>query len=75
MRMTYYFYVFASLLVPALGFAAWTGITEAESHLTAGLIASVLAVGTHSLLLIFMIVIIILIFLIVIIIILIFLSR
>ena len=56
MRMTHYFKVFAGLLVPALGFAAWTGITEAESHLTAGLIASVLAVGTHSLLLIFMII-------------------
>ena len=54
--MTHYFWVFAGLLVPALGFAAWTGISNADSHLTAGLIASVLAVGTHSLLLIFMIV-------------------
>ena len=63
MRMTHYFWVFAAFLVPALGFAAWTGISTTwtgvsatESHLTAGLIASVLAVGTHSLLIIFMIV-------------------
>ena len=56
MRMTYYFLVFTSLLVPALGYAAWTGITGRETHLAAGLIASIFAVGTHSLLLIFMIV-------------------
>ena len=56
MRMTYYFWVFAALLIPALGFAAWTGIHETESHLMAGLFASVLAVGVHSLLIIFMIV-------------------
>jgi len=54
--MTYYFWVFTAFLVPALGFATWTGMTATESHLTAGLIASVLAVGTHSLLIIFMIV-------------------
>ena len=56
MRMTYYFLVFTILLVPALGYAAWTGITGGETHLAAGLIASIFAVGTHSLLLIFMIV-------------------
>ena len=54
--MTYYFWVFAALLIPALGFAAWTGINGTESHLMAGLFASVLAVGVHSLLIIFMIV-------------------
>ena len=56
MRMTHYFWVFAGLLVPALGVAAWTGISKSDSHLTAGLISSVLAVGTHSLLIIFMMV-------------------
>ncbi len=56
MRMTQYFLVFASLLVLALGTAAWTGITRAEAHLTAGLIASILAVGTHSLLIMFMLI-------------------
>ena len=56
MRMTHYFWVFAGLLIPALGAAAWTGLSGAESHLTIGLISSVLAVGTHSLLIIFMIV-------------------
>jgi len=62
-RMTHYFWVFAAFLVPALGFAAWTGLSTmwtgaspTELHLTAGLIASVLAVGAHSLLIIFMIV-------------------
>jgi len=54
--MTHYFWVFAGLLIPALGAAAWSGISGAESHLTIGLISSVLAVGTHSLLIIFMIV-------------------
>jgi hypothetical protein len=56
MRMTTYFRVFAYLLVPALGAAAWTGFMGAESHLTTGLVCSILAVGTHSLLILFMIV-------------------
>lgn len=56
MRMTHYFLGFASLLVLALGFTAWTGITGSESHLSAGLIASVFAVGTHSLVIMFMLV-------------------
>ena len=54
--MTHYFWVFAGLLVPALAAAAWTGFTGAESHLTTGLVCSVLAVGTHSLLILFLIV-------------------
>lgn len=56
MRMTHYFWAFAGLLVISLGAAAWTGLTAAESHLSTGLVSSVLAVGTHSLLLLFLIV-------------------
>lgn len=56
MRMTHYFWVFAGFLVPALAAAAWTGLTGAEAHLSTGLICSMLAVGTHTLLILFMIV-------------------
>ena len=54
--MIYYFGGFAALLVSALIAAAFTGFTGAESHLMAGLICSVAAIGTHSLLILFMIV-------------------
>lgn len=54
--MIYYFGGFAALLVPALIAAAITGFSGAESHLMAGLVCSVAAIGTHSLLILFMIV-------------------
>ena len=54
--MTYYFAAFAALLVPALLAAALTGFSGADSHVMAGLVCSVAAIGTHSLLILFMIV-------------------
>jgi len=54
--MIYYFGAFALLLVPALIAAALTGFSGSESHFMAGLVCSVAAIGTHSLLILFMIV-------------------
>ena len=56
MRMTHYFGAFAAFLVPALFCAAFTGFYGAESHLMYGLVCAVAAIGTHSLLILFMIV-------------------
>ena len=56
MRMTHYFGIFAAFLVPALAAAAWTGMTFSESHVLAGLVCSIAAIGTHTLLILFMIV-------------------
>lgn len=59
MRMVHYFAVGAGLTVIALLAAAGTGILQqpsADAHLSAGLVAAVVAVGTHTLLILFMIV-------------------
>ena len=56
MRMTHYFGAFALLAAPMLLLTAWTGIQGSPRHLSIGLVAAVLAVATHSLLILFMIV-------------------
>jgi hypothetical protein len=56
MRMIHYFGGFAVFLVLALLLAAYTGFSGRESHLISGLICAVAAIGTHSLLILFMIV-------------------
>ena len=57
MRMLSYFGVFAAVVIPALLATAALGIFgQPELHLKVGLLAAILAVGLHSLLIIFMIV-------------------
>lgn len=54
--MTHYFGAFALLAAPMLLLTAWTGIQGSPRHLALGLVGAVLAVATHSLLILFMIV-------------------
>jgi hypothetical protein len=58
MRMPHYFLAGALLLVPALAYAVLTGLTHDRSpqHLWAGLFAAALAVGVHTLVILFMLV-------------------
>ena len=58
MRMTHYFAVATGLLVPALLATVVSGLLRgsAQLHLTIGLFSSILAVGTHTILILFMIV-------------------
>jgi hypothetical protein len=54
--MTHYFGAFAALAAPLFLFTVWTGISASPKHLGVGLFAAILAVATHSLLILFMIV-------------------
>lgn len=56
MRMLHYFLAAALLLVPALGWTIYLGLSGDPRHLLAGLVTAVLAVGVHTLLILFMIV-------------------
>ena len=56
MRMTHYFAVAAGLLFPALLATALSGLLAWDAHLSIGLFSSILAIGTHTLLILFMIV-------------------
>lgn len=56
MRMSHYFAVAAGLLVPALLATALSGVLAWPAHLLIGLFSSILAIGTHTLLILFMIV-------------------
>src|SRR5262249_2273301 len=56
-RMVHYFAAFAALAVPALVWAAITGFAGGgERHVSAGLVAAVLAVLAHTLVILFMLV-------------------
>jgi hypothetical protein len=58
MRMWHYFVAGAALLVPALAYAAFTGLTYDGSprHLWSGLFAAALGVGVHTLVILFMLI-------------------
>jgi len=58
MRMWHYFLVGVVLLVPALGWTAFTGLThdESERHFWAGLMTGALAIGVHTLLILFVLI-------------------
>jgi len=56
MRMLTYFGVLAGLVVPALLWTLWSGISGADQHLAVGLVGSILAVAAHSLVILFMLV-------------------
>ena len=58
MRMVHYFMVFVLLLVPAICWTVVTGLTYdgSRAHFNAGLLTSVVALATHTLLILFMIV-------------------
>lgn len=57
MRMTGYFAAMAGIALPALLYAAWTGLQGAlERHLPVALFAAVATVALHSLLILFMII-------------------
>ncbi len=56
MRMTHYFAVATGLLVPALLATVLSGALGWPAHLTIGLFGAILAIGTHTILILFMIV-------------------
>lgn len=58
MRMVHYFLVGVLLLVPSLGAALYTGWNHdgSERHLWVGLFAATLAIGVHTLLILFMVI-------------------
>lgn len=56
MRMTHYFAVATGLLVPSLLATVLSGALAWPAHLTIGLFGAILAIGTHTILILFMIV-------------------
>jgi len=58
MRMWHYFLVGVLLLIPALGWTVFTGLTYdgSERHFWAGLMTGALAVGVHTLLILFVLI-------------------